>query len=102
MLRRVLLLPEPLGPTMQVIPGSKRRVVGAAKDLKPFKVILFKYTGRTYRGTCALSGYLTRLDPTFFLALFGWQRGQKCDERLPNEILRISEPHLEHGSPSWA
>jgi hypothetical protein len=30
-----------------VIPGSKRRVVGAAKDLKPFRVMLFKYTGRT-------------------------------------------------------
>src|SRR6195952_1207918 len=28
--------PDPLGPTTQVIPGSKRRVVGEAKDLKPF------------------------------------------------------------------
>jgi len=44
-----LLLPEPFGPTTHVMPGSKRKVVGAAKDLKPFRVMLFKYTGRTYR-----------------------------------------------------
>ncbi len=37
-------LPEPLGPTTQVIPGSKRRVVGDAKDLKPFSVRLLRYT----------------------------------------------------------
>src|SRR5664279_5764425 len=30
--------PEPLGPTTAVIPGSKRRVVAEAKDLKPFMV----------------------------------------------------------------
>src|SRR6201997_2306737 len=37
-------LPEPLGPTTAVIPGSKRRVVGDAKDLKPFSVRLLRYT----------------------------------------------------------
>src|SRR5262245_54364987 len=37
-------LPEPLGPTTQVIPGSSRRVVADAKDLKPRSVRLFKYT----------------------------------------------------------
>src|ERR1700709_183442 len=49
-------LPEPLGPTTQVIPGSKRRVVGDAKDLKPFSVRLLRCT------TChitAASGYLS-------------------------------------------
>src|SRR5215470_16998697 len=35
-------LPEPFGPTTQVMPGSKRRVVGEAKDLKPFNVRLFR------------------------------------------------------------
>ncbi len=35
-------LPEPLGPTTQVMPGSKRRVVGEAKDLKPFSVRLLR------------------------------------------------------------
>ena len=37
-------LPEPLGPTTQVMPGSKRRVVGEAKDLKPFSVRLLRCT----------------------------------------------------------
>ena len=31
-------LPEPLGPTTAVMPGSKRRVVAEANDLKPFIV----------------------------------------------------------------
>ena len=37
-------LPDPLGPTTQVMPGSKRRVVGDAKDLKPFSVRLLRCT----------------------------------------------------------
>src|SRR6187402_2846752 len=36
-------LPEPLGPTMQVTPGSNANVVGCAKDLKPFSVRLLRY-----------------------------------------------------------
>src|SRR4051812_38439663 len=36
-------LPEPLGPTMQVIPGSSCRVVEEAKDLKPLSVRLLRY-----------------------------------------------------------
>src|ERR687888_919731 len=39
-------LPDPLGPTTQVIPGSKRNVVAEAKDLKPFSVRLFRCTVR--------------------------------------------------------
>src|SRR5690606_35054505 len=39
-------LPDPLGPTTQVMPGSKRRVVADAKDLKPLSVKLFKCTRR--------------------------------------------------------
>src|SRR3712207_7021196 len=37
-------LPEPLGPTMQVMPGSSSSVVAEAKDLKPRTVRLFRYT----------------------------------------------------------
>jgi hypothetical protein len=37
-------LPEPFGPTMQVIPGSSWSVVEDAKDLNPFRVRLFRYT----------------------------------------------------------
>src|SRR3954462_3413106 len=36
--------PEPLGPTTQVMPGSSRRVVAEAKDLKPRRVRVFRYT----------------------------------------------------------
>src|SRR3954452_14276490 len=37
-------LPEPLGPTTQVMPGSRRIVVAEAKDLKPFRVSVLRYT----------------------------------------------------------
>jgi hypothetical protein len=36
-------LPDPFGPTMQVIPGSKYNVVADAKDLNPRSVMLFRY-----------------------------------------------------------
>ncbi len=37
-------LPEPFGPTTQVIPGSSFNVVAEAKDLNPFTVRLLRYT----------------------------------------------------------
>src|SRR5690606_10795426 len=37
-------LPEPLGPTMQVMPGSRRMVVAEANDLNPLRVRLLTYT----------------------------------------------------------
>ncbi|CAB4932385.1 unannotated protein [freshwater metagenome] len=37
-------LPEPFGPTTQVTPGSRCRVVEEAKDLKPFRVNVFRCT----------------------------------------------------------
>src|SRR3954463_12531958 len=37
-------LPEPLGPTTAVMPGSRRSVVGDAKDLKPLSVRLDRCT----------------------------------------------------------
>src|SRR3954466_6971205 len=43
-------LPEPFGPTTQVIPGSKRSVVDDAKDLKPRRVRLFRCTGTGLHG----------------------------------------------------
>ena len=36
-------LPDPLGPTMQVMPGSICMVVAEAKDLKPLSVRLLRY-----------------------------------------------------------
>src|ERR1700748_1032722 len=37
-------LPDPFGPTTQVMPGSRRSVVAEAKDLKPRTVRDFRYT----------------------------------------------------------
>src|ERR1700733_5375922 len=37
-------LPDPLGPTTQVMPGSRRSVVAEANDLKPRSVRDFRYT----------------------------------------------------------
>src|SRR5690242_12615514 len=42
----MLDLPEPFGPTTHVMPGSSRRVVAEANDLKPRRVRLFRYTCR--------------------------------------------------------
>src|SRR4051794_34649426 len=39
-------LPDPFGPTTQVMPGSSRSVVAEAKDLKPFSVRLFRCTAQ--------------------------------------------------------
>src|SRR4051794_30757821 len=36
-------LPDPLGPTTAVIPGSNRRVVAEAKDLNPRRVKVLRY-----------------------------------------------------------
>src|SRR5487761_1193641 len=38
----MLVLPEPLGPTTQVMPGSNRSVVAEANDLKPRRVRDFR------------------------------------------------------------
>src|SRR5436190_12766709 len=43
-------LPEPLGPTTHVMPGSSCSVVADANDLKPRNVRLFKYTWAPLRG----------------------------------------------------
>ena len=45
-------LPEPLGPTTQVMPGSKLSVVAEAKDLNPRRVRLLRYNADL--STCAL------------------------------------------------
>src|SRR5262249_55234935 len=46
-------LPDPFGPTTQVIPGSKRSVVAEAKDLNPRGVRIFSHTrGLSSLGSC--------------------------------------------------
>src|SRR5215472_5638200 len=44
-------LPEPFGPTMQVMPGSNRIVVVDANDLNPRRVRVFRYTCRLLSAT---------------------------------------------------
>src|SRR3954462_10349938 len=58
-------LPEPLGPTTQVIPGSSWSVVAEAKDLNPLRVRLFRYTGlpRRYGARRADAGEAQRRSP---------------------------------------
>src|SRR3954454_18952615 len=43
-------LPEPLGPTTHVMPGSSCRVVEDAKDLNPRNVTLLRYNADSYDG----------------------------------------------------
>src|SRR5918993_5389016 len=49
-------LPDPFGPTTQVMPGSKRRVVAEAKDLKPFRVRLLRCTVLRWRTAAGRHG----------------------------------------------
>src|SRR6188768_4582956 len=44
-------LPDPLGPTTQVMPGSSCSVVEEAKDLNPLRVRLFRYNGAPSDGS---------------------------------------------------
>src|SRR3954469_14605813 len=52
-------LPEPFGPTTQVMPGSSRKVVAEAKDLKPLTVRLLRCTDLrgSAVGHCWVAGY---------------------------------------------
>src|ERR1700722_1845451 len=59
-------LPEPFGPTTQVMPGSRRSVVADANDLKPRRV-------RDFRYTCPL---LPRNNPAERPSLEGYRPGR--------------------------
>ena len=52
-------LPEPLGPTMQVMPGSSCRVVADANDLNPRSVRLLRYTVEAPLGSFWAAGWTT-------------------------------------------
>src|SRR5690242_724850 len=56
-------LPDPLGPTMHVMPGSRRRWVDDAKDLKPFIVRLLTYIAVTLQAPAPGAGQLTGASP---------------------------------------
>ena len=46
-------LPEPFGPTITLTPGEKVSRVRSGKDLKPFRLMAFRYieVGRVRRST---------------------------------------------------
>src|SRR6185436_3213465 len=70
-------LPEPLGPTTQVMPGSSRSVVAEAKDLNPFTVRLLRCTDlRGSADGCCLAGYPQSTFPAAHAALRGAHLGQ--------------------------
>src|SRR5277367_6458942 len=50
-------LPDPFGPTTQVMPGSKRSVVAEAKDLKPRRVRVLTNTRRLLPHHVVLQGF---------------------------------------------
>ena len=52
----MLDLPEPLGPTTQVMPVSRRSEVADANDLKPRRVRLFRYTESPPSCSAPMSG----------------------------------------------
>ncbi len=88
-------LPDPLGPTTTVTPGSSSIVVASANDLKPLRVRLFKNTA-----TAKLPARLRR--PSGMPAPGRrWQNGQKCVERPAVTVRRmIPRPHVEQRSPA--
>lgn len=86
-------LPEPFGPTTQVIPGSSLNVVAEAKDLNPFTVRLLRCTvsilARRLAGLCELEG----LGPAQTSAKR--TRGQDATHPLRWEALPSSAPFAD-------
>src|SRR6188768_2438620 len=81
-------LPDPLGPTMQVIPGSSCRVVEEAKDLKPLSVRLLRYNvcspcGRR-RLPCVLDAASSQPFPKWLGVDLVLRRGRVSAPTLPS------------------
>ena len=80
-------LPDPLGPTMQVMPGSSCSVVEDAKDLNPLRVRLFRYkTQAPHRVT------------RWPLKTGEAQRGSPYDTRSRQHPLRAGVPRHHAGA----
>src|SRR5215218_7989525 len=87
-------LPEPLGPTMTVIPGSKSRVVFSANDLNPRRVSDFRNTRLARTPSLPLgAGMLERAsdDPGDVGATGGKRFG------APDEAPKLTKPWLGQG-----
>src|SRR5689334_15983068 len=81
--------PEPLGPTMQVMPGSSWSVVDEAKDLNPLRVRLFRYNVAPHVGDPATVRTALRRP-----GVSGWTAGARYDERG-----KCSAPHPTQHHP---
>src|ERR1700685_783200 len=93
---RMLDLPEPFGPTTQVMPGSRRSVVADANDLKPRRVRDFRYT----------YPLLPRNDPAERPSLEGYRPGRPTEGHRaatagtgPPGSLRVPSPHRSAPAP---
>lgn len=78
-----LLLPDPFGPTTAVIPGSKRRVVADAKDLKPRSVSDLRCTHLPDQVVAAASS--ARIVPK------NLQLGRVCKSPLAQQSMRVAD-----------
>ncbi|GAA4947761.1 hypothetical protein GCM10025331_39480 [Actinoplanes utahensis] len=75
-------LPEPFGPTTQVMPGSSRNVVAEAKDLKPLTVRLLRCTDlRGSAGTTAARDRCSARGPRL-LSVYRFVDGSRLQVRL--------------------
>ena len=83
-------LPEPLGPTMQVMPGSSCSVVVEANDLNPRSVRLLRYKA----WISPHEGPVTR-EP---LGNLGMPRGSGSGHTLPAAAAAIVDPRRPRGS----
>src|SRR5690242_13098481 len=83
-------LPEPFGPTMQVMPGSSCSVVEDAKDLNPLRVRLFRYN----------AGLLTTVEHG--TAEQGWNVGKLSGPHPTCPAPRARGPGQTWSSASWS
>src|SRR6185369_12307901 len=87
-------LPEPLGPTTQVIPGSSFIVVADAKDLKPLTVRLLRCTelhrlGRLRPAATTgqdTAGRLPTLAARHTITRVSWHKGDRTPTRACQDL----------------
>ncbi|GEC99777.1 hypothetical protein KVA01_19320 [Kocuria varians] len=97
-------LPEPLGPTTAVTPGSKWNVVADAKDLKPRTVRVFKCTPGVSCVRGAASGRQGAAGPGSGRGVRGWLPSLPgATARTRADDVARSRPSLRvTGGVSWA
>src|SRR4051794_665487 len=90
-------LPEPLGPTTQVMPGSSRNVVAEAKDLKPLTVRLLRCT--ELRGSAVSSALLSHAGYPQGVRRAGYAALKACAG--PKQTKRCAPPPVSWRRAFW-